>query len=53
LFELTLQQTYFGSHCDKLKWIKNSYDPSGLLIVSAGVGSEDWTDDLNCQVQIR
>ena len=42
-------QTYFGSHYDRLKAIKDTYDPSGLFIVTASVGSEDWDDDLNCR----
>ncbi|KAH7906448.1 hypothetical protein BJ138DRAFT_630614 [Hygrophoropsis aurantiaca] len=49
IFEPTPQQTYFGSHYRKLKQIKKKYDPTGLFIVAAGVGSEDWGDDLNCR----
>ncbi|KAH7921264.1 FAD-binding domain-containing protein [Leucogyrophana mollusca] len=49
LFEPTPKQTYFGSHYDRLKEIKDEYDPNGLFIVGAGVGSDEWVDDLNCR----
>ncbi|KAH7921107.1 FAD-binding domain-containing protein [Leucogyrophana mollusca] len=49
LFEPTPKETYFGSHYDRLKEIKDEYDPNGLFIVGAGVGSDEWVDDLNCR----
>jgi len=48
MFELNPQYTFFGSHYDKLKAIKNVYDPVGLFVVTEGVGSEDWDTSLNC-----
>ncbi|KAH7920246.1 FAD-binding domain-containing protein [Leucogyrophana mollusca] len=49
LFEPTPKQTYFGSHYDRLKGIKDEYDSTGLFIVGAGVGSDEWVDNLNCR----
>ena len=49
MFELNPQDTFFGSHYDKLKAIKNAYDPVGLFVVTEGVGSEDWDTSLNCR----
>ena len=44
------QQRFFGSQVmyDRLKSIKQKYDPSGLFICKNCVGSDDWTADLNC-----
>ena len=42
------QQSFFGSHYDRLKAIKRLYDPRGLFTCVNCVGSEDWSDDLNC-----
>ena len=49
MFEPNPQYTFFGSHYDKLKAIKNVYDPVGLFIVTEGVGSDDWDTSLNCR----
>ncbi|GJE99668.1 FAD-binding domain-containing protein [Phanerochaete sordida] len=49
LYEVDFQQTFFGSHYDRLRAIKKQYDPSDLFIVPEGVGSEDWDADLNCR----
>jgi hypothetical protein len=48
MFEPNPSYTFFGSHYDKLKAIKNIYDPVGLFIVRDGVGSDDWDESLNC-----
>ncbi|KAL1918548.1 uncharacterized protein VTP21DRAFT_3208 [Calcarisporiella thermophila] len=42
------QKSYFGANYPRLKAIKNSVDPQGLFTCWHCVGSEDWTDDLNC-----
>ncbi|KAI0788419.1 hypothetical protein C8Q75DRAFT_799201 [Abortiporus biennis] len=49
-FEPDPLNTFFGSHYKALKDIKLKYDPYELFIVSKGVGSEDWDEDLNCKV---
>ncbi|KAF9458248.1 hypothetical protein BDZ94DRAFT_1325679 [Collybia nuda] len=46
-FEKDPQKTFFGSHYQRLKTIKNKYDPTGLFIVAGGVGSDDWDSSLN------
>ena len=44
------RQKFFGSmtHYNRLKSIKNSVDPDGMFICKNCVGSDDWSDDLNC-----
>ncbi|KAI8576922.1 hypothetical protein K450DRAFT_254247 [Umbelopsis ramanniana AG] len=42
------QQSFFGSHYDRLKQIKNKVDPHHLFICHHCVGSEDWDASLNC-----
>ena len=44
------QQTFFGSHYEKLLSIKKKYDPADLFVVAEGVGSEEWDASLNCRV---
>lgn len=41
-FESNFQSVFYGSNYERLKKIKRTYDPTGLFIVRAGVGSEDW-----------
>jgi hypothetical protein len=48
MFEPNPSYTFFGSHYERLKAIKNIYDPVGLFIVREGVGSDDWDESLNC-----
>jgi Berberine and berberine like len=50
LYEENPRQTFFGSHYDRLKEIKDVYDPVGMFIVAEGVGSEEWDESLNCRV---
>jgi len=50
-YEFDFKASFFGSHYDKLKGIKNKYDPSGLFIVHEGVGSDDWDASLNCRIK--
>jgi hypothetical protein len=49
LFQPDFSYAFFGSHYEKLKMIKDIYDPVGLFIVTEGVGSEDWDKSLNCR----
>jgi len=44
-FEEDWQQAYWGSSYPRLASVKRKYDPTGLLIVHNGVGSEDWSAD--------
>ncbi|KAF5368069.1 hypothetical protein D9758_004453 [Tetrapyrgos nigripes] len=50
LYEPNPQQTFFGDHYERLKAIKDTYDPRGLFIVAGGVASEDWDSSLNCRL---
>lgn len=47
------QQSFFGSHYDRLKQIKNKVDPHHLFICHHCVGSEDWDASLNCPAQVK
>jgi len=49
MFEPNPSYTFFGLHYEKLKRIKKIYDPTGLFIVTEGVGSDDWDQSLNCR----
>jgi hypothetical protein len=49
LYEENPTQTFFGSHYDRLKDIKDKYDPEKLFVVAGGVGSDEWDDTLNCR----
>ncbi|KAK9693063.1 hypothetical protein K7432_014073 [Basidiobolus ranarum] len=44
------QQSFFGNNYPRLKVIKMKYDPSGLFMCRKCVGSEEWSEDLNCRV---
>lgn len=44
------QTTFFGPNYGRLSIIKNKYDPKGMFIVGAGVGSEHWDIDGICQL---
>ncbi|KAF5335049.1 hypothetical protein D9758_016321 [Tetrapyrgos nigripes] len=50
MYEPNPQHTFFGDHYERLKVIKDTYDPTGLFVVAAGVGSEDWDSSLNCML---
>ncbi|GJE99669.1 FAD-binding domain-containing protein [Phanerochaete sordida] len=50
LYEENFQQTFWGSHYEKLRAVKKQYDPIDLFVVPEGVGSEDWDADLNCRL---
>ena len=47
-YELDFKKSFFGSHYNKLRLIKDKYDPNSLFIVHSGVGSEDWDEELVC-----
>jgi len=47
-YEFDWKKSFFGSHYDKLRQIKQKYDPSSLFIVWEGVGSDEWDSSLNC-----
>ena len=49
MFESNPKYTFFGDHYDKLKAIKDIYDPVGLFVVREGVGSDNWDGSLNCR----
>ena len=44
------QQKFFGTTeiYNRLKSIKNTVDPNGLFVCKNCVGSDDWSEDLNC-----
>lgn len=42
------QHIFFGSHNDRLRDIKDKYDPEGMFVVAGGVGSDEWDGSLNC-----
>ncbi|EIW57345.1 FAD-binding domain-containing protein [Trametes versicolor FP-101664 SS1] len=49
-FEPDFKQAFFGSHYDRLRAIKEVYDPQDLFIVTEGVASDEWDSTLNCRV---
>jgi hypothetical protein len=44
------QQKFFGTmdNYNRLKTIKDTVDPNGLFVCKNCVGSDDWSEDLNC-----
>lgn len=48
--EPDFQTTFFGPNYARLKAVKAEYDPAGLFIVGAGVGSEDWDEAGLCRL---
>ncbi|KAF8157198.1 hypothetical protein B0H34DRAFT_789625 [Crassisporium funariophilum] len=49
MHEVDFKKAYFGSHYEKLKSIKDKYDPTTLFVVASGVGSDEWKEDLVCR----
>jgi len=47
-YELDFKKSFFGTHYDKLKSIKDKYDPHSLFVVPFGVGSDEWDGELVC-----
>jgi hypothetical protein len=44
-FQSDWQHAYWGKHYDRLKSVKQRYDPDGLFFVHQGVNSEAWSPD--------
>lgn len=44
-FNASWQPAFWGRHYNRLRAIKNEYDPQGLFFVRHGVGTEEWSDD--------
>jgi len=49
LYERDFKKSFFGSHYDRLKSIKDEYDPTSLFVVPSGVGSDEWDGELICR----
>ena len=44
-FDPDWKQSFWGANYDRLRAVKERYDPDGLFFVHHGVGSEDWSAD--------
>ncbi|MFZ5779083.1 MAG: FAD-binding oxidoreductase [Pseudomonadota bacterium] len=44
-FEKDWRDAFWGDNYDRLREVKDRYDPDGLFFVHHGVGSEDWSPD--------
>jgi len=49
-FEPDWQNAFWGENYPRLRAVKNHVDPRGLFVCHHCIGSEDWTDDGNCQL---
>ena len=49
-YEFDWKKSFFGTHYDKLRAIKQKYDPRSLFLIYEGIGSDEWDADLVCQV---
>ena len=49
-YEFNWKKSFFGVHYDKLRDIKQKYDPNSMFIVHEGIGSDEWDKDLVCSV---
>ncbi|KAH9478074.1 FAD-linked oxidoreductase patO [Psilocybe cubensis] len=53
LHEIDFKKSFFGSHYEKLKAVKDIYDSTSLFTVPLGVGSDDWDSELECRLNTR
>jgi len=49
ILESGWQEAYWGRHYPRLLAIKKAIDPLDLLVVSKGVNSEGWDDEVTCK----
>jgi hypothetical protein len=49
-YEFNWKKSFFGTHYDRLRAIKEKYDPESLFLVYEGIGSDEWDVDLICPV---
>jgi len=49
-YEFNWKKSFFGTHYDNLRAIKQKYDPQSLFLVYEGVASDEWDADLICRV---
>jgi len=47
-YEFDWKKSFFGTHYDKLRAIKQRYDPESLFLVHEGIASDEWDADLVC-----
>ena len=52
-FEPNWQDSFWGDNYERLKHVKQQYDPDGLFFLHHGVGSEDWSADGFTRVRAR
>lgn len=45
------QQAFFGSHYERLRYIKSQVDPKHLFICRNCVASDEWDESLNCRIR--
>jgi len=48
-YELDWKKSFFGTHYDKLRAIKQKYDPQSLFLIYEGIASDEWDADLVCR----
>jgi len=48
-YELDWKKSFFGTHYDKLRAIKQKYDPQSLFLIYEGIASDEWDADLICR----
>lgn len=49
-YEFNWKKSFYGTHYDRLRAIKEKYDPESLFLVYEGIGSDEWDVDLICPV---
>lgn len=48
-YEPEFQESFWGDNYERLRAVKECWDPEGLFVVRSGVGSEDWDDEGLCR----